>query len=363
MASPSGMSRIVQIHATRRCNLRCSHCYSLSGPEERAELDPALLVSAIKTAKANGYNVVGFSGGEPLMYKGLPAVLDAVCESGMVATVTSNGMLLTKKMVGELKGKANLIAISIDGKPASHNKIRRNSKAFSKMKENLENLREAQIPFGFIFTLTQHNLHELEWITGFALEQGAGLLQVHPLEDTGRAREEMQRQVPDQLEEAYAFVEVARLQALTGDRLTFQIDVIDRDYLKKNPERVFAEKINGTFGDLPFAEIVSPLIIEDDGTVTPITFGFARPWSFGNLHQVSLQQMFDAWRQEKALPFREMCRRVHRKISTEKTKWPFFNWYNALEAEAGKAPAFHSLSRTRPLSRHPWIVRAVESRG
>ena len=27
-------SRILQIHPTRRCNLRCLHCYSLSGPEE-----------------------------------------------------------------------------------------------------------------------------------------------------------------------------------------------------------------------------------------------------------------------------------------------------------------------------------------
>ena len=35
---PTGKSRIVQIHPTRRCNLRCLHCYSSSGPEVKGEL-------------------------------------------------------------------------------------------------------------------------------------------------------------------------------------------------------------------------------------------------------------------------------------------------------------------------------------
>jgi Fe-coproporphyrin III synthase len=310
------------------------------------ELEPALLINAIRTARENGFNVVGFSGGEPLMYSGLPQVLDAVRECGMVATVTSNGMLLNAKNVDRLKGRANLVAISIDGKPASHNKIRHHPKAFSKMKENLENLRNAEIPFGFIFTLTQHNLHELEWIAEFALEQGAKLLQVHPLEDIGRAKDEMKQQAPDALEAAYAFVEVARLQAMAGDAITFQIDVIDRNYLMENPERVFAEDIADSLDDIPFADIVSPLILEDDGRVNPIAYGFGRNWSFGNLHQQSLQKMMDDWRREKAVYFREMCKKVLESVAKEESEWPFFNWYSALEAEAEKAPAIYALSRS-----------------
>ncbi len=345
MASPTGISRILQIHATRKCNLRCSHCYSVSGPEERTELDPALLINAIRTAKENGFNVAGFSGGEPLVYKSLPRVLDAARECGMVTTVTSNGMLLTKSNVNKLKGRANLVAISIDGRPESHNKIRQHPKAFSKMNENLENLRNAEIPFGFIFTLTQHNLDELEWIAEFALAQGARLLQIHPLENIGRARKEMKKQVPDDLETAYAFAEVARLQALAGDALTFQIDIIDRDYLRENPDRVFAEKMTGSLENIPFADIVSPLIIEEDGRVNPIAYGFAPQWSFGNLYDDPLQKMMDDWRAEKAVHFRNMCQKLLKGVAKEKTEWPFFNWYSALEAEAAKVFAVHPLRR------------------
>lgn len=35
---PTGR-RILQIHPTLRCNLRCEHCYSSSGPWEHQELD------------------------------------------------------------------------------------------------------------------------------------------------------------------------------------------------------------------------------------------------------------------------------------------------------------------------------------
>jgi len=33
---------------------------------------------------------------------------------------------------------------------------------------------------GFIFTLTFHNVHELEWVAQFAVEQGAKLLNSIP---------------------------------------------------------------------------------------------------------------------------------------------------------------------------------------
>jgi MoaA/NifB/PqqE/SkfB family radical SAM enzyme len=70
-------------------------------------------------------------------------------------------------------------------------------RAFSTMAARLEGVRRSGIPFGFIFTLTQFNLHELEWVAGFALQQGARLLQIHPLEEAGRAAERLAGARPD----------------------------------------------------------------------------------------------------------------------------------------------------------------------
>src|SRR3984957_5535266 len=85
---------IIQIHPTRRCNLRCLHCYSTSGPAERDLLGVETLTSVIEDARGQGYEVASFSGGEQILYKPLSVLLRRAKSLGMRTTVTSNGMLL-----------------------------------------------------------------------------------------------------------------------------------------------------------------------------------------------------------------------------------------------------------------------------
>src|SRR5260370_7448621 len=119
----TGGSRILQIHPTRRCTLRCLHCYSSSGPEERGELPAALLADALTDAAAEGFTVASFSGGEPLLYRPLRELLDHAHGSGMATTVTSNGMLLDERRLAGLPGAVDLLAITLDGPPPSHSPI------------------------------------------------------------------------------------------------------------------------------------------------------------------------------------------------------------------------------------------------
>ena len=189
-SGPTGNTRIIQIHPTRRCNLQCRHCYSSSGPRERGEIDPALLFDLLDDGVAEGYGVVSFSGGEPVLYPHLADVLDGAGERGMFRTLTSNGMLLDGPRLDAITGRVDLLAISLDGVPGSHDALRGDG-AFAAMERRLQGVRAAGISFGFIFTLTQDNVGELPWVARFAVDQGASLLQVHPLEEAGRAAIEM----------------------------------------------------------------------------------------------------------------------------------------------------------------------------
>ena len=214
---PTGAAlRILQLHVSRRCNLACSHCYSSSGPGHVDELPVEHWLAVIEDAAAASYNVVGFSGGEPLMFSPLRELLLHARAFGMLTTVTTNGMLLDQKHITALQGAAGLVAISLDGKPAAHNRMRGHPRAFQIMARRLPALRKAGIPFGFIFTLTQFNLDELLWAAEFAIEQGARLLQIHPLELVGRAHETLGTAVPDETELSYAVLAVARLKELLG---------------------------------------------------------------------------------------------------------------------------------------------------
>jgi Fe-coproporphyrin III synthase len=325
----------VQIHPTRRCNLRCLHCYSSSGPEERGELPAALLIDALTAAAAEGYTTASVSGGEPLLYKPLRQVLEGAREAGLATTVTSNGMLLDERRLATLAGCVDLLAISLDGVPASHDRMRGNPHAFSKMASHLEGLRRSGIPFGFIFTLTLHNLHELEWAAGFALDQGASLLQIHPLEEAGRARQQLAGKRPDDIECSYAFLVAVQLQEALGERLHVQLDLISRRYVLASPACFFAEGERACAADRQLSELVSPLVIEADGTVVPLEYGLARAYALGNLHQAPLGELAAAWRQAIYPGFRRLCRAAYEGLEAEEGT-SLANWYERVQ-KAGEA--------------------------
>ena len=334
---PTGdVLRVLQLHVSRRCNLACSHCYSSSGPQHVDELPVALWHGVIDDAAAAGYNVVGFSGGEPLMFKPLRALLLQARSLGLLTTVTTNGMLLDPRRIEALRGAAGLVAISLDGKPESHNRMRGHPRAFATMARRLPALRDAGIPFGFIFTLTQFNLDEMLWAAEFAIAQGARLLQVHPLEAVGRARDTLAGSVPDETELSYAVLAVARLKELVADRLVIQLDVAGRDAMAAAPERVFAGADAAWLeSSRPLGEWLSPLIVEPDGTVVPVEYDFGRQWALGNLREARLPQLAQRWKRERLAGFRALCQDVQRH-ATAPEEPAVINWYGRL-AQASSA--------------------------
>jgi Fe-coproporphyrin III synthase len=222
--------------------------------------------------------------------------------------------------------------------PASHNRMRANGRAFAGMAARLEAVRRSGIPFGFIFTLTQHNLDELDWVATFAREQGARLLQIHPLEAAGRARENLPGQQPDTVESTYAQIEAVRLRERFGDEMLVQVDIADGVRIRKNPERVFAAAPADR--DAPLAEQLTPLVVETDGTVVPLQHGFSRAYALGNLHDARLPELAREWRRERLPAFHRLCKRaVEERDEPDAPR--FFNWYErvAEAAEGERVPA------------------------
>ncbi len=330
---PTGRFRILQVHPTRRCNLRCLHCYSSSGPEEEARLEPEVVRRLLTGARAEGYTVVGFSGGEPLLYPALREVLDHAKALGLTTTVTSNGMLLDERRLEVLAGVTDLLAISLDGVPASHNRFRASSRAFETMASRLDGVRRSGLPFGFIFTLTQFNLDELDWVAGFCLEQGARLLQIHPLELAGRARENLADERPDATEAAWAYVAALELQASVGERLRVQLDLADREVLRAEPSRAFAEPEEKADGPVLLGRQLSPLIVETDGTVVPVQYGFPRRYALGDIRRETLATCAERWLHHLAAEFRALCRRTFDELLNEEAL-PVTNWYERIARQA-----------------------------
>jgi MoaA/NifB/PqqE/SkfB family radical SAM enzyme len=325
---------IIQIHPTRRCNLRCLHCYSESSPEQRDSLTTGQLTEAITDAREQGYLTASFSGGEPLMFKGLGTLLQHAKSLGMRTTVTSNGMLLNEAHLAEIAKHTDVLAISLDGVPESHDRMRNYAGAFDRMTENLQTVRASGVHFGFIFTLTQHNVDEAEWAAEFAVKQGAKLFQIHPLEEVGRAAEMLRGLRPDPVEAAFAFLEAERIRKAWGKKLFVQLDVFHRDLVAGHPERFHAGEIPRIL-PVNLASCVTPLVLEADGTIVPVGYGFSRDYAIGNIREHRLRDTASAWIAHGYPAFRELCRQVYEE-ACRPSDLPFFNWHEMLQARAAE---------------------------
>lgn len=330
-AGPTCGYRVVQIHPLLTCNLRCLHCYSTSGPAQRQRLPLAQLCRALDILRAEGFNGASISGGEPLLYPELPALLRHIRSLGMVATVTTNAMLLDDARAKVIHECADLVAISVDGPPELHNQIRAHPRAFECMTEGVGRLRDLGMPFAFIFTLTLHNLHHLEWVADFAVKQGAGLLQVHPLEEVGRATDELPGAAPDSFELARAFVEVAHLQKQHRGKLSLQFDVADLEILRRNPERGYADAAAGEDSARgPLGELIAPVIIEADGALVPLQYNFSRAYQIGDVAGDLCEQVA-RWKTDAYPRFTNLCRQVHDRVLLRgASEFPFVNWYGEM---------------------------------
>jgi MoaA/NifB/PqqE/SkfB family radical SAM enzyme len=333
---PTGQRAILQVHPTRRCNLRCRHCYTSSGPDVTETVEIELLGAAVAEAAALGYGVLGVSGGEPLLYRPLPDLLAAARDAGLATTVTTNGMPLSPRVVARLAGLVDLLAISLDGTPESHAAMRAHPRAFSAMAANLDHVRAHGLPFGFIFTLTQHNLDELHWVLDFAEAEGASLVQVHPLDQQGRATETLAGKSPDAVELGVAVLAATAEAARRS--VAVHVDALWRDDLAAHPGRFLG---TGDVGPPELGDWVRSLVLEASGRVVPLAHGFDRRLELGNLHQAPLSELAAAWHEQRAPAFADVCRRAF-DVLTRPDAPPVTYWYAALAeivaSLAGPAP-------------------------
>lgn len=317
----------LQVHASRHCNLRCLHCYSESGPDQRDALPLDVLERLVGHAADEGYRVLSLSGGEPLLYGGSPALLRRAHERGMSTTLTTNGTLLRPRFLEPVAEHLDLLAISLDGVPESHDRMRAHPKAFELLRTGLAEVHRLGLPFGLIFTLTQHNVDELRWVAGFAAEAGAKLLQIHPLEAVGRARSELPESAPDDRERFFGWTEALAAQAMVGERLRVQLDLATVSALGAERHLRNAD-LPPSQWQRPLAELCAPLVLEPDGVLVPLTYGFPRHLAVGDVTREDLPEAATRWRSRYG-DFTAHCARAY---GAAQRAGGLVNWFEVVSA-------------------------------
>ena len=183
---------VVVWNITSACNLKCVHCYASAGTAS-GELDTTQGLKLIADLKDYGSPVILFSGGEPLMRKDLPKLIDSTVKKEMRAVISTNGTLITKDTAMELSDLGlSYIGVSLDGLQEINDKFRGVEGAFKAAMKGIYNSMHQGIKVGLRFTMNKSNVEEIPKILDLLEKEGIPRICFYHLVYTGRAKELME---------------------------------------------------------------------------------------------------------------------------------------------------------------------------
>jgi len=265
--------RTLEIHPAN--SRPATSCRRSTGAGMRNELGVPLLKNAIRDAARLGYNFLSIAGEQSLFYSDLTAICRQAHQMRMLTTLTTRAGLLSSRRIDSLIHSIDLLGIRYE----------------AGMGGNLEPVQRAGIPFALVYHLTAANMGELEPTASFAAAHGAAMLHVKPTEE-----------MSDQ-NMATVWMIIECLRDIYRGELAIQLDVVNR----YNP-RTDAVKLDTWLPKVMedptlLCEAISPLVVEEDGWVSPLRHGMPRSIGFGSLRESTLVELAEAWIRHRASGF------------------------------------------------------------
>jgi putative heme d1 biosynthesis radical SAM protein NirJ1 len=185
---------LVVWNMTRRCNLRCKHCYIEAEDHDYAnELSTDEAKSFIDDLSAMKVPVLLFSGGEPLIRKDIFELGTLAASKGLRPVISSNGTLIDDEIAKKIKAAGfQYVGISIDGAPETHDDFRNKKGAFAMALKGIRACMDNGVKTGIRFTVNRYNQQDLPRIFEIIEEEKIPRFCMYHLVYAGRGQEMMQ---------------------------------------------------------------------------------------------------------------------------------------------------------------------------
>ncbi len=180
---------VISYNLTRRCNLKCSHCYiNATNKELDGELTTEEAKRLIDQIAEVSRPLLILSGGEPLLRKDSFDLIRYGTEKGLRMGLGSNGGLIDTKIAGELKeAGVKTVSMSIDSNiPQQHDAFRGVAGSWQKAINAIKALAENGVLVQVNTTLTQQNYNQIDEIMSLVEEIGVENFHLFFLVPTGR---------------------------------------------------------------------------------------------------------------------------------------------------------------------------------
>lgn len=262
---------------TKRCPLKCLHCYNDSGIKKAYEMDLAEVKTVLNKLSELGVQKLMITGGEPVVRSDFLEIVEYACSRFIAVSIASNGYLITDDIAkGLAKYKKKLVVqISVDGIEAHHNKIRGLSDSYEKAITAIKLLCQNEIPTIVATTLNNENFPDMEEVARIVCEAGALQLSFAITTSQGRARENHL---------AYG---IDMDQLLSRMRRLHEIYIEKGMYIQIDSDTV-GEKLKGSHTGCGAG--ISQIAVRENGDVSPCLCFF---YTYGNLLRDNIEQIFN----------------------------------------------------------------------
>ncbi len=222
---------------THRCPLQCPYCSNpLDMERVNTELSTAEWVSVMKQAGELGILQIHLSGGEPTARKDLEEIVAAAAAAGLYTNLITAGVLLTRERLEKLRDAGlDHVQLSIqDVDPENADRIAAYKGGSAKKREVARWVRELDMPLTINAPLHRQNIKSLPAIIDYAVEVGAGRLEVAHIQYYAWALKNRAALMPtrEDFMATVAIVEEAR-ERLKG---ILAFDFVVPDYYAKYPK-------------------------------------------------------------------------------------------------------------------------------
>lgn len=183
------------IEVTKKCNLRCLHCYLDAGKPAENELTNEEIKTLINATKQEGGVSLAIGGGEPLLRNDCLDILEYALSCDLLVSLGTNATLIDDNLAVQLADLPIKIQISLDGATEGvHDSIRGRGSYRAAVKGIDALVQKGKAGDMVIaFTPMKCNVHEVTAIIDFARDREIPVIQYPPLTPSGRARERWEK--------------------------------------------------------------------------------------------------------------------------------------------------------------------------
>jgi len=285
---------------TLKCDLACRHCGSRAGRPRPDELTTEECLDLVRQMAEMGVLEVTVIGGEAYLKDGWLAIVAAIRQAGMQCSMTTGGRGMTvERARGAAAAGLQSASISIDGREATHDRLRGVAGAYHGAVAAAANLRAAGVPISVNTQINKLSMPELPDVLEAAIGFGARAWQIQLTAAMGRAADapEVLLQPEDLLE---LFPLLARLKARCNEAGVILWPGNNVGYFGPY-ESILRGGAGGRGHTASCGAGCTTLGIEADGAIKGCPSLQTEPWTGGNIRDASLR---DIW--ERAAPLRYM---------------------------------------------------------